>query len=101
MTACQTNDEQFVQADSPLDKQISRWRQEVFKLLLSSKQAQQAQHQQASAHAKATATLEQKLSAAEDKATLLNSHLLDRRLDLELAQKKCTRAEEQLQQATR
>ena len=91
----------LLQADSPLEKQINRWRQEVFKLLLSNKQAERAHQQQGAAHASAIATLESKLAAAEDRATLLDSRLLDRHVDLELDLVKFNRAEDQLQQAQR
>jgi len=89
------------QAEAPLEKQISRWRQEVFKLLLFNKQAQQAHHQQSGAQTQVIARLEQQLAAAEDQTTLLNSRVLDRCVDLDLVRMKSKRAEEQLQHSNR
>ncbi|KAL0031176.1 hypothetical protein WJX77_008113 [Trebouxia sp. C0004] len=89
------------QADTPLEKQLSRWRHEVFKLLLSSKQAQHAHQQQSQAEAEVIAKLQRRVSAAENKATLLDSRLLDRHVDLDLAHVRRKRAEEQLQQSCR
>ncbi len=90
-----------LQADTPLEKQLSRWRHEVFKLLLSSKQAQHAHQQQSQAQAEVIAKLQWQVIAAEDKATLLDSRLLDRHVDLDLAHVRSRRAEEQLQQSCR
>ncbi len=90
-----------LQADTPLEKQLSRWRHEVFKLLLSSKQAQHAHQQQSQAQAEVIAKLQWQVIAAEDKATLLDSRLIDRHVDLDLAHVRSRRAEEQLQQSCR
>ncbi|KAL0052868.1 hypothetical protein WJX82_008993 [Trebouxia sp. C0006] len=89
------------QVDTPLEKQLSRWRHEVFKLLLSSKQAQHAQQQYSQAQAEVITKLQQQVISAEDKATLLDSRLLDRHVDLDLAHVRSRRAEEQLQQSCR
>ncbi|KAL0036701.1 hypothetical protein WJX79_006272 [Trebouxia sp. C0005] len=89
------------QVDTPLEKQLSRWRHEVFKLLLSSKQAQHAHQQHSQAQAEVIAKLQQQVMLAEDKATLLDSRLLDRHVDLDLAHVRSKRAEEQLQQSCR
>ncbi len=90
-----------IQVDTPLEKQLSRWRHEVFKLLLSSKQAQHAQQQYSQAQAEVITKLQQQVISAEDKATLLDSRLLDRHVDLDLAHVRSRRAEEQLQQSCR
>ena len=90
-----------VQGDTSLEKQISRWRQEVFKLLLTHKQAQQAHQQQADAQAQDIGMLRQQVSAGEDKAALLDSRLLDRCVDLDLTKMQARRTEEQLQQSGR
>ena len=89
------------QGDQPVEKQISRWRQEVFKLLLSLKQSQVAQQQQCHDQAQVQAQLQQQLTAAEDKAALLDSRLFDRRVDLDLANMKIRQTEERLEMATR
>lgn len=91
----------LVQAETPIEQQISRWRQEVFKLLLSSKQAQLAYNQQAETQAATVARLEQQVTAAEDKALLLDGRLLDRQVDLDLACLRSNRAEAQLQESGR
>ena len=90
-----------MQSDTPLEKQISRWRQEVFKLLLTQKQAQQAHQQQSDAQAQVIGALRQQVSAGEDKAALLDSRLLDRCVDLDLTKMQARRSEEQLQQSCR
>lgn len=87
--------------EAPLEKQIGRWRQEVFKLLLSSRQAQLAHKQQAANQASAVARLQQQVKAAEDKVLLLDGRLLDRQVDLDLACMKTNRAEAQLQECYR
>ena len=96
-----TSDHVPAQAEAPIEKQIARWRQEVFKLLLSSKQAQLAHKQQAEEHVKGIAKLEQELRAAEDGALLLEGRLVDRQVDLDLADVKSKRAEAQLQESCR
>ena len=90
-----------LQAEAPIEKQIARWRQEVFQLLLSSRQAQVAHQQQAADQATAINRLEQQLKAADDKAMLLDGRLLDRQVDLDLALVKSKRAEAQLQESYR
>lgn len=90
-----------MQGDTPLEKQISRWRQEVFKLLLTHKQAQQAHQQQADAQAQLIGMFRQQVSAGEDKAALLDSRLLDRCVDLDLTKMLARRTEEQLHQSGR
>lgn len=73
----------------------------MFKLLLSSKQAQVAHTQQEADQSLAVVELEQQLKAAEDKAMLLDGRLLDRQVDLDLAMVKSNRAESQLQESCR
>lgn len=90
-----------LQAEAPVEKQIARWRQEVFTLLLYSRQAQVAHTQQEADQAMAVVKLEQQLKAAEDKAMLLDGRLLDRQVDLDLAVVKSSRAESQLQESYR
>ena len=87
--------------EAPLEKQIGSWRQEVFKLLLSSRQAQVAHKQQVADQALAVATLQQQLKAAEDRAMLLDGRLLDRQVDLDLASMKSNRAEAQVRDCYR
>ena len=90
-----------IQVDTPLEKQLSRWRHEVFKLLLSSKQAQHAHRQHSQAQAEVITKLQQQVISAEDKAALQASRLLDRHVDLDLAYARSRHAEEQLQQSCR
>ena len=89
------------QAEAPVEKQVARWRQEVFKLLLSSRQAQVAHRQEAADQESAVARLEQRLKTGEDKAMLLEGRLLDRQVDLDLMSVKSNRAEAQLQELYR
>ena len=89
------------EAEAPIEKQISRWRQEVFKLLLASKQGQLVHKQHAEAQAQTVARLERELKAAEDSAMLLDKRLMDKQVDLDLACVKGNRAEAQLHESYR
>lgn len=64
----------------PIEKQITCWRQEVFKLLLSNKQAESAFSNQAVAHAEAQTKLEQQLASAQAGILLLQGRLVDRQV---------------------
>lgn len=68
------------QASLPIEKQIQRWREEVFKLLLANKQAE-AEHRAQVATMEATQkALERQLASSEAKGLLLESRLVDRQV---------------------
>ena len=68
------------QASMPIEKQIQRWREEVFTLLLANKQGQAEHKAQAAEAEDAQKALEQQLAAAEARALLLDSRLVDRQV---------------------
>ena len=69
-----------LQAGLPVEKQIMRWREEVYKLLLSNKQAQASFDAQTAAHLQAQSRLEQQVASADAKALLLEGRLADRQV---------------------